>query len=161
MILPRLRWPIIVLGTLLIVVGSAPLAAQITFTAGVERVTDGDTLTLRVGEVTYRARLNGIDAPERNQPYGREATAELQQLVVGRSVLVEVPDVDRYGRLIVKLFVDGRSVNEELVRRGAAWQYVEFDRSAQLAAAEAAARAARAGLWALENPVPPWEWRRR
>jgi endonuclease YncB( thermonuclease family) len=50
--------------------------------AKVERVTDGDTIVLMDGT---RVRLHGIDAPERDQPYGDIATAALNDMV-GRSV---------------------------------------------------------------------------
>ena len=40
----------------------------------VDRVTDGDTIVLMDGS---SVRLEGIDAPERDQPYGPTATAAL------------------------------------------------------------------------------------
>jgi endonuclease YncB( thermonuclease family) len=40
----------------------------------VDRITDGDTIVLMDGS---RVRLEGIDAPERDQPYGPTARAAL------------------------------------------------------------------------------------
>jgi hypothetical protein len=50
-----------------------------------------------------RARLHGIDAPERDQPYGPIATAALENMVARSVYLVEV-DEDRYGRLVGQLY---------------------------------------------------------
>lgn len=43
-----------------------------------------------------RFRLHGIDAPERDQPYGPISTAALEYMVARSVYLVEV-DEDRYG----------------------------------------------------------------
>jgi micrococcal nuclease len=143
-------------------IGLSGLYSQIRFEAAIARVVDGDTVVLRVGDVDYRARLHGIDAPENRQPWGAEATRMLQSLLDGHdSLLVEVPDVDRYGRLIVRLYADGLYVNRELVALGAAWHYTQFDSSEELAAAEREARSRGLGLWSQSDPVAPWEWRRR
>ena len=52
--------------------------------------------------------------------------------------------------------------NTEQVRRGMAWV---FDRYAPpdspLYSVQEEARATRRGLWAHNDPVPPWEWRQR
>jgi endonuclease YncB( thermonuclease family) len=54
------------------------------------------------------------------------------------------------------LFKGGRSV----IATGHAWHYGRYDHTAALEAAERNARAARRGLWADAEPVPPWEWRK-
>ena len=53
----------------------------------VDRVTDGDTIVLMD---RTRVRLHGIDAPERDQPYGPIATAALEYMVARSVYLVEV-----------------------------------------------------------------------
>jgi endonuclease YncB( thermonuclease family) len=50
-----------------------------------------------------RIRLHGIDAPERDQPYGDMATAALKYMV-GRSVYYVETDTDRYGRMVASLY---------------------------------------------------------
>ena len=68
--------------------------------AKVDRVSDGDTIVLMD---RTRIRLHGIDAPERDQPYGDIATAALKYMV-GRSVYYVETDTDRYGRMVATLY---------------------------------------------------------
>ena len=123
-----------------------------------QRVVDGDTVYLQDGA---KIRLHGIDAPERNQPYGKQSTAELKDML-GDSVYVERRDIDRYGREVAVLYTpEGVNVNLELVCIGAAWWYERYARRDKaLRDCQASARAAGAGLWA-DDPIAPWEWRRR
>ena len=104
----------------------------------------------------------GIDAPERNQPYGREATRQLKKFL-GSEILVESVTTDSYGRLVAVLFTpEGLNVNLEMTCIGAAWWYV---RNAQVewsaGGCQKLAQQERLGLWADDNPVAPWQWRRR
>ena len=50
----------------------------------VQRIVDGDTVYMRDGT---KVRLHGIDTPERDQPYGKQATRNLDKLI-GRTVFV-------------------------------------------------------------------------
>lgn len=143
----------------LALVGAEPHAV---FTARVVKVSDGDTISVQIeGKDSQRVRLLGIDAPERDQPYAREARQALVKLVSGREVRLETEGADAYGRLLARIFVDGRDVNAELVRLGAAWVYRKYSDDAALLALEREARAAKRGLWALpaSERVPPWAWR--
>ena len=144
----------------LIAAGDPALAGQIT--GPVVGVADGDTLAvLTDGKRQVRVRLAGIDAPERRQPYGTRARQALAALAFSRSAQVEVEDIDRFERPVGRVRVGGRDVNAEMVRRGAAWVYVRYNRDPTLVPLEAEARAAKRGLWALPEGerIPPWEWR--
>ena len=66
----------------------------------VDRVVDGDTIVLMD---KTRVRLHGIDTPERDQPYGEQATGALDALIETK-VFVEEKDTDRYGRLVGVLY---------------------------------------------------------
>lgn len=67
--------------------------------AKVDRVIDGDTIVLMD---RTRVRLEGIDAPERDQPYGPVATAALEYMV-GRAIYYVETDEDRYERMLATL----------------------------------------------------------
>lgn len=89
-------------------------------------VNDGDTLRLTDGR---KVRLLQIDAPElHGDCYGKAALTALERLAPeGTRVTLErdprLDARDGYGRLLRYLFVEGRNVNLEVVREGAASPY--------------------------------------
>ena len=145
-----------------------PLAVGAVERAGVVlRIADGDTLTLLdESKATYRIRIDGIDAPERSQPYGQRARRSLVELAQGRSARAECAKSDRYGRSVCRVTVDGVDVGLEQLRRGLAWHYVKYAHEqtplarTEYAGAQEQARAARAGLWHLDAPIAPWDYRK-
>ena len=76
------------------------------------------------------------------------------------NVNIEVVDVDRYDRLVGKIWLGDRDINRELVREGHAWVYRQYLDDESLLEDEAAAKDEQLGLWSLSNPVAPWDWRR-
>jgi len=151
------RWPISESRAVLHVGKNSAVQHQ---AVGVVRaISDGDTCHVLIDGVSTRVRLAEIDAPEKAQPFGRRAEQALRELVWKREVTVSWSEVDRYGRPIVQITVDGHSVNAELVRQGYAWVYVRYSSNAQLVALQAEAKKEGRGLWADAHPIPPWEWR--
>lgn len=144
------------------------LAAAIISPAGAEvtegRVThvgDGDSLSICVAQRELRVRLVNIDAPEYRQPFGLESRQSLVDLCDNRQARVYWAKKDTYGRALGQVWCDGRDANAEQVRRGLAWVSRLDAPDESFYAAQKAARAARLGLWADDNPEPPWRWRRR
>jgi len=125
---------------------------------GTAAIGDGDSLTLGA----TRIRLRGIDAPEYVQTCtrdgadyacGRMARQALVALIGDRSVSCEGWQKDRYGRLLADCRAGDVDLNRAQVEAGWAVAYGGFERE------EAAARAARRGIWA-GSFVTPQEWRR-
>ena len=137
-----------------------------TIDGRVVSVADGDTITvLDAGKVQHKIRLAGIDAPEKKQPFGQRSKQSLSDLVFDKAVIVETNKVDKYRRNVGKVLVDGVDANLAQVQRGFAWHYKAYEREQSTierkvyADAENEAKAARLGLWADSEPVPPWEFR--
>jgi endonuclease YncB( thermonuclease family) len=131
------------------------------FSAKVIAVIDGDTvLIIRPNHRPEKVRLLNIDAPEKSQPFGTEATQSLSAMVLKRQVKIEVKAEDHYGRLLGELAVDGRNVNEELVKRGMAWEYAGYNKNHHYVVLQNEAQQARRGLWRQTAPKPPWQWRK-
>lgn len=125
-------------------------------------IADGDTLTLLTADKQQvKIRLYGIDAPEKGQPYGKQARAALSALAFGKEGRALPVDRDKYGRVVAWLFIGDTNVNAELVKQGAAWVYRRYTQDATLLQREREARQDRRGLWALPEAqrVPPWVWR--
>jgi micrococcal nuclease len=102
----------------------------------VEKVVDGDTLDvlLDVGFSMFRKeriRLKGIDAPEtatrdlKEKEMGKQAKAFAAGWLKAQSRLTaRTTKDDKYGRILADIHGDsGVCLNEEMVRRGYAWEY--------------------------------------
>jgi micrococcal nuclease len=133
--------------------------------ARVVRVIDGDTIAVSVdGGREQSVRLLGIDTPETHRPGtpiecgGPEASANMRKLAPAGTRVVLEPDpsqdrVDRYGRLLAYVRLpDGRLAEEAQLAAGWATVYVYAERPVSrdgaFRRAQAAARAARRGVWA-------------
>ncbi|MCB1596658.1 MAG: thermonuclease family protein [Gammaproteobacteria bacterium] len=133
----------------------------------VMRVTDGDTAQLKLQSGAITVRFYGIDAPEKNQPYGMEAASALRQLIGGKVVDLIPVEQDKYDRLVAVVMLGERNVNLEMVARGNAWafrQYLgEFRDDPLYCEWEAKARDQQLGLWRSTGRKrhAPWEWRHR
>ena len=125
----------------------------------VTHVADGDSLSICVEHREVRIRLVNIDAPEYQQPFGLESRQSLAELCENKQARIDWTKEDQYGRKLGQVSCGGVDVNAEQVRRGLAW-VSRIDKSDGFLSAERAARAARIGLWADPDAVPPWKWRR-
>ncbi len=132
--------------------------------AQVDKVYDGDTFQTRSGEIV---RLLGINAPEPAdgkrpaEPGGTAASAFARQLLADQTVrlVFDTKKTDRYDRTLAHVYLtDGTWVNRALVAAGQAHVYSFPDNRSyieELLQAEAKARAANKGIWAL----PRWQVR--
>jgi len=137
------------------------------YTGKVVSVADGDTITvLDSSKTQHKVRLAGIDAPEKAQAFGNRSRLSLALMVYQREVTIKTDKTDRYGREVGKVLHDGEDVCLAQVKKGLAWHYKAYEREQSesdrnaYAAAEDAARAAKAGLWADKEPIAPWDYRR-
>ena len=148
-------------GLILLALAIAPQSALGDFSGRVVKVQDGDTLTVLVADARVRVRLDGIDAPEIAQPYGKRSRESLAELCAAKQALVAEQGKDRYGRTVGRVSCGGVPANAEQVRRGMAWVFIRYaPAGSPLYALERDARGRREGLWADGQPTAPWEWRK-
>lgn len=113
----------------------------------------------------HKIRLDGIDAPESGQPFGRASKQHLAELLANREAVAECSKIDRYRREVCRVLMGGADAGLEQVRAGLAWFFKRYakelppDRRQQYADMEAQAKAEQRGLWADAEPVAPWDWR--
>jgi endonuclease YncB( thermonuclease family) len=147
---------------LVCVLGLAPCLARADLVGRVVNVSDGDTLTMLVDAKQVKVRLDGIDAPERKQPFGQRSHESLSELCAAKSARVVEKGMDRYGRTLGWIVCDGVEANSEQVRRGMAWVFVRYaPRNSPLYGLQREAQGTRRGLWLDPQPMAPWDWRTR
>ena len=102
----------LLLGSLVL---SSTLFAE-TVPKTVNHVRDGDTIV--VGNQPIR--LNGIAAPERNEPGGKEASAFMRHLVLGKFLSCTDNGQWTYDRLVAVCHLDGKDIGRLIVAAGLA-----------------------------------------
>ena len=136
------------------------IAYSTTLNGTVIRVLDGDTLDLLTPDSKVsRIRLDSIDAPEKSQPYGTQATNMLSDWIVNQPVRIEVKSKDQYGRFIGVVFMESVNINRSMVEKGMAFAYTPNLRDTSMAAIEKQAHSQHLGLWAQSDIdiVKPWD----
>jgi endonuclease YncB( thermonuclease family) len=155
-----------------------PLSASAadTVEGRVVAVEDGDTITVvDAAKVSHRIDLHGIDAPERAQAFGKESTANLSRLASGKPVRAECVKRERRPRRLCTVWTHpadctecGFTLDLGLMQllQGYAWHFsnpqaeLPQETRSRYSAAQVEAKAKKAGLWADESPLAPWDWRR-
>ena len=142
-------------------------------------VTDGDTIhVVPEGETEpMKVRLAGIDAPEKDQPYGTESTALLESLALGKQLTLAVICTNRnpgcpggdecectdfYGRRVGVLYESTwrHSINKELVEHGLAYNWRSYGMLYGGNRAQRRDREKRIGVWQRHGgEVRPWSHR--
>ena len=132
----------------------------------VSYVYDGDTVKLHTLEANdspdeFKLRLTDIDAPERSQAYGLKARRALIQLCYGKNIIatVKLSGTDKYNRALGRLRCNDIDASLYLAERGLAWHYAQYSSDIEIYKAAQNARRLTLGLWADDNPIPPWVWR--
>lgn len=149
--------------------GSASAADPVSpalLKARVSKISDGDSIEVELDTGHARVRLNAIDTPEWDQPYGAQSSAALKAMMpVGSEVELEVATQDQFHRLVATVWMnkDGQriNVNETMLRQGHAWAFRRYMKDSKFCDMEEEARSKKLGLWA--QPVSDWiyppEWR--
>ena len=149
---------------ILIILAVSPSDSAATILDGtVVKNTDGDTVTvLDSAKQQHRVRIAGIDAPEKNQPFGNASRKRMSELVARKDVCVDFNKHDRYGRIVGKVWVKppdcptcGKTLDVGLaqITAGMAWWFKRYanEQSAEdrgrYEFAEQEAKAKKAGLW--------------
>lgn len=124
-------------------------------TEKVIRVIDGDTFEIEGG---IKVRLIGIDTPEMKNKnktidcFAQEAKDMLTKLILNKNITLikDVSETDKYGRLLRYVYIDNQFINDILVKEGYA-KIATFPPDVKLTntflESERLARESNAGLW--------------
>jgi len=140
-----------------------PLVAWAELSGRVVAVHDGDTLTLAEhGKKKVRVRVDGIDAPELAQRYGKSSRNALARLCRGQDAVVAEHGKDEEGNVLGTVMCGEVDAGAEQVKQGLAWVFRTYlPLGSPLYELETNARLMQRGLWRDKDPVPPWEWRKQ
>ncbi len=125
-----------------------------------------DHISVRTADSrVFPIRIQGIDAPEVDQAYGKRSRKRLSDMVLNKEVKVIIHKRDIYDRYVGTVFHNGVDIGLKQIENGMAWHFKRFsgeqsaDVRARYARAELKARNDRNGLWSARAPIPPWEFR--
>lgn len=128
----------------------------------IARVIDGDTFITTSGE---HIRLLGIDAPELQQQHGPKAKSVLEK-VAKYPLTIVAERKGAYGRTdaVVEMAKGDERINlaENLLYYGHAWVSPHYCPKRYLeiyTKLEAKAKKAKRGLWIVDYPIAPWDFR--
>ncbi len=153
------------LGVILIGIGlSQPVHAQQFLQCKVVNVADGDTITCLENRTPHKIRLDGIDAPERKQAFGRKARQILSARIIHKHLRIRLYNKDRYGRFIGTLYDQHQDINAWMIEQGYAWAYRKYlkKHNKHYLSLEKKARQAQRGLWIdAKRAIYPSDFRKR
>ena len=127
----------------------------------VTKVSDGDTVTVEMGNERLNVRVVGINTPEVSGPYtstecfGPQASERAKELLTGRDVWLERdPNQgrrDKYDRDLAFIWIENqRDFGLAMIQQGYAYEYTyakSYPHQQQYRAAQAVARSQQRGLW--------------
>ena len=118
------------------------------------KVIDGDTIVVKCDKRQMTVDLEGVDAPELDQPWGKEVRSFVRNMVEGRELKVEIIEAGE-GSGTARVLVAGQDLSRLLAERGLAWATA----GGELGDLTEKAKSTPCGLWRDAEPVPPWEFR--
>lgn len=137
----------------------------------VTSISDGDTVTLKIGKREEKVRLIGIDAPELAQkPWGDKSKEFLQSIISSSgwkvSIEYDIERRDKYGRLLAYLRTpNGNLINREILENGYAMLFTvppNVKYVNELTTAQYEARKKKLGIWSSDKGLKqkPVDYRR-
>lgn len=131
----------------------------------VDRVVDGDTIKVIIGDVSESVRLIGINTPETVDPrrtvecFGKEASERMKELADGEIVRLEYDDSqnyrDTYGRILAYVYLeDGQMLNRKMIAEGYAYEYTyltPYIYQKEFRQLQNLAQSGGKGLWASDS----------
>ena len=146
-------------------------SSEISSVTGYANVTDGDTLKIE----TFKIRLHGIDAPEKQQqckkPYltiviftfyedyscGQKSTEALIKKINNKKITCKISDIDYFKRLIGECYKRKTNLNAWLVSNGYAVAFRKY--SKKYVPEEIFAKQEKKGIWQGKFEMP-WDYRK-
>ena len=130
-----------------------------TFEAWGYKAEDGDSVVVVFNNKQLQIELDGIDCPELEQEFGKEAQAYAKSFIYKKKVTVEIRNYDEQDRIIGRISLSGKDLSLALIEEGLAWYYKKDSSDKELSKAQKKAKKEKKGLWKQAKPTPPWTYR--
>ena len=98
------------------------LAEPTILTGAITKVRDGDTI--EVGKIPIR--LNGVSAPEMNEPLGPQSKTFMTDLVMGKPVRCELDGSKTHDRFVGICYLDEQDIGATVIGAGLALDCPRF-----------------------------------
>ncbi len=128
----------------------------------VTALSSGDTATVLHDGKKEQVRIYGVECPAKDQDFFRNAKDFSASLVLNKVVEFTPLEKDRYARPVGVMVADGKNLGRELVKAGLAWfhsQTCKHPECREWMELEKQAKLSGVGIWSVQNPVPPWEFK--
>ena len=112
----------ILVALILIILATPTLADETILTGTVTKVRDGDTI--EVGKIPIR--LNGVSAPELDEPLGQQSKQFMHDLVMGKPVRCEMTGAKTYDRFVGTCYLGGKDIGISVIEAGLALDCPRF-----------------------------------
>lgn len=126
------------------------------------KIKDGDTVVvLLAGEIRETLRLADVDCPENSQAFGKNAKQFTSSQIFGKTVTFYRTGKDRYKRTVAKIFYGNEKyLSAEIIKAGFGWWYFKASKNIELQEFQNQAKTNKLGLWADDNAMSPWDFRK-
>lgn len=122
---------------------------------------DGDTAWFNIGDEIIKTRFLAIDTPESTnkiEPFGKEASEFTCNLLTNSKIEIKYDKnsdkTDKYDRHLVWVFVDGKLLQEIIIKNGlgeTAYLYDDYEYTDILESSQIEAKLNKVGMWKDEN----------
>ncbi len=134
--------------------------SAVTFTGVGYKTADGDSILVVFNRKAITVELAGVDCPELEQEFGKEAAAFTNSFIYRKKVTVDVLNYDEEEHIIGKVTVDEKDLALSLIEAGLAWYIGGTGSDRELSRAQKTTKKAKKGLWIQSKPIPPWTFRK-
>ena len=119
---------------------------------------DGDTCKIKTkNDLLVNVRLDGIDAPEKAQEFGKEAKKFLVKILIGKKLELKCKGFS-YNRRVCSIFINKLNIQNEMVMNGWAMDSPKYS-GGKYKKSQILARQMKLGMWQEGNIYSPYCWR--
>lgn len=141
----------------------APLSDELPFRyeGKLGRNWGGDEFEIYEARVIHFVRLAGVTGPEPGQPLWSKARSFFWKQYMGKAATIVVTSHDEYKCEVGTIEIDGKDLGLMMIENGWAWFDASTSSDPKYQRAEQEAQRNGIGVWQVDSPTSPLEYRAR